>query len=124
VRSRWTSFPTTRKRNGHSARSRRLLPHDLREHGRPGARLLHFAGTGLATLLVVAALRDLRWRPWLLLTAPVAGYGRAWLAHFLVERNRRATFRHPLWSLRGDYRMLQLWLSGRLDDQLRQVGLG
>jgi hypothetical protein len=101
-----------------------FFPHYLREHGRPGTRLLHFAGTGLATVLLVAALTNRRWRPWLLLATPVAGYGPAWLAHFLVERNRPATFRHPIWSLRGDYRMLQLWLSGRLDDQLRQASLG
>jgi hypothetical protein len=99
-----------------------FFPHYLREHGRPGTRLLHFAGTGLAMLLLVAALTDRR-RPWLLLAAPVAGYAPAWLAHALVERNRPATFRHPLWSLRGDCRMLQLWLNGRLDEQLRQAGI-
>ena len=99
-----------------------FFAHYLREHLHPGTRALHFAGTGLATLLLVAALTNRRWRPWLLLAAPIAGYGPAWLAHFLVERNRPATFRHPMWSLRGDYQMLWLWLNGRLDERLRQTG--
>lgn len=99
-----------------------FFDHYLREHGRPGTRALHFAGTGLATLLLLAALADARRRPWLLLAAPIAGYGPAWLAHFLVERNRPATFQHPLWSFRGDYLMMWLWLTGRLKDRLRQAG--
>lgn len=101
----------------------RFFDHYLREHGRPETRALHFAGTGLAALLLAAALTNRRWRPWLLLAVPVVGYGPAWLAHLAVERNRPATFRHPLWSLRADLRMLRLWLTGRLEERLRQAGV-
>ena len=104
-------------------RFERFFDHNLREHGRPETRALHFAGTGLAALLLAAALANRRWRPWLLVAVPLAGYGPAWLAHLWVERNRPATGRHPLWSLRADLRMQQLWLEARLAERLRQAGL-
>ena len=55
----------------HPARFRdfgEFWPHYVREHGRPGTRWLHFAGTLLALLCPVAAI-VLR-RPWLVLAGP------------------------------------------------------
>lgn len=96
-------------------------PFYLREHARPPTRALHFAGTSLSLLLVASALA-LR-RPRLLVLAVVCGYAFAWVGHFFVERNRPATFRHPLWSLRADFTMLLYALLGRLDDELSRAGV-
>jgi hypothetical protein len=91
---------------------RDFYPAYLAEHKERTTRRLHFAGTLLVILMVAVALgrREARW----LLLAPVFGYGLAWIGHFVFERNRPATFRHPLYSLAGDFVMFKDMLLGRL----------
>jgi hypothetical protein len=62
---------------------------------------------------VLAALALVQLRPQLLLAGIVAAYGFAWIGHFFVEHNRPATFRHPWFSLRGDFRLYFDLLRGR-----------
>ncbi len=84
----------------------------LSEHADRNCRRLHFAGTTLvlATLAIAALTRDARWL-WL---APVFGYGFAWIGHFVFEKNRPATFQHPLYSFIGDWVMYWDVLRGRV----------
>ena len=96
-------------------------PHYLREHAKPRTRALHYAGTTLVVLIAAAALFTGRY--WLLLAMPIAGYGFAWASHAAIEHNRPATFTHPLWSLASDFRMWWLWLTGRLEAELRRAGV-
>jgi hypothetical protein len=49
-----------------------------------------------------------------LFAVPLAGYLPAWLGHFFFQGNSPATFRHPLYSLRGDFLMLAEVLAGRV----------
>ena len=89
-----------------------FYPHYLREHAQPACRRLHFLGTSLVVVCLVAAL----WTgsAWWLLGAPVFGYGFAWAGHFFFERNRPATFTHPFYSLAGDFALYRDMLTGRI----------
>jgi hypothetical protein len=89
-----------------------FYPYYLGEHTSRTSRRLHVVGTLLAILSAVTALASRRWL--LLPAALVLGYGPAWVGHYFFEHNRPATFRHPLYSLRGDFAMLGEVLTGRL----------
>ena len=87
-------------------------PYYLGEHSKPATRVLHGLGTLAAISLVIAMIAIGRW--WLFPVALIPGYVFAWSAHFFIEKNRPATFTHPLWSFMGDWKMLALILTGRL----------
>lgn len=89
-----------------------FYPFYLSEHASRSNRRLHFIGTTLVILTAAVATLTARWG--LLWLLPVFGYGFAWVGHFFVEHNRPATFKYPLWSLRGDFVMYRdIWV-GRI----------
>ena len=89
-----------------------FYPFYLTEHRNPTCRRLHFAGTFLVMLSLLAISGTQSWS--LLWLLPVIGYGFAWTGHFFFEKNRPATFQYPLYSLMGDFRMFYEILTGRL----------
>lgn len=93
----------------------------LREHAKPETRALHYFGTGMAVLGIVACV--VLGKLWFLLAVPVAGYAPAWIGHFFVEKNTPATFRYPLWSLASDFRMAFSWLTGQIGEDLARAGV-
>ena len=99
---------------------REFWPRYLAAHADPRTRALHYFGTAAAAAIVILFLVTRDW--WWLVAAPVAGYAFAWLGHAVFERNRPETFSHPLWSLYSDFRMLFLFLAGRLGGETRHVG--
>jgi hypothetical protein len=89
-----------------------FYPYYLREHSSRASRRLHVIGTALAIVLLIVALVTRTWN--LLWAVPLAGYLFAWVGHFFFEKNRPATFTHPIYSLRGDFTMLRDVLTGKL----------
>jgi len=98
---------------------REFWPYYVREHQAPGCRALHFVGTTLALLCLLALLVTGNW--WWLLAAPLAGYGTSWIGHFAIEHNQPAAFRYPLWSLAADAKMWLLMIAGRMGREVEAV---
>ena len=94
-------------------------PFYVSEHSRPGTRVLHLIGTAAGIALLTYVIAMSKW--YLLFLCLVPGYGGAWLAHFLVEKNRPATFKYPLWSFMGDCKMIALMLTGRMSAELERL---
>lgn len=89
-----------------------FYPSYLCEHSNRVCRRLHFVGSTLVLGTVVLALAT-RTASWLWL-APLFGYGFAWAGHVVFEKNRPATFQHPLYSFAGDWVMYWDILHGRV----------
>ncbi len=90
---------------------RDFYPYYLAEHQDRRCRRMHFVGTALVLVVVILALVQ---SPWWLLAVPMLGYGFAWVGHFVFEKNRPATFKHPFYSLAGDWVMFVDILRGRV----------
>ena len=89
-----------------------FYPYYLREHSNLMCRKLHFLGTcGVIALMILFFFTG---NLAILLFIPVMGYGLAWTGHFVFEKNRPATFKHPFYSLMGDFKMFWEILIGKL----------
>jgi hypothetical protein len=89
-----------------------FYPFYLSEHSRRDTRRIHFVGSALALLCLLWALLsgEARW----FLAAVICGYAFAWVGHFFFEKNRPATFKYPLYSLMGDWKMFWQILTGKI----------
>ncbi|HXF42421.1 MAG TPA: DUF962 domain-containing protein, partial [Pyrinomonadaceae bacterium] len=91
----------------------------IREHSKPLTRLLHFIGTLLGILLLIWVIYTGEW-----LFLPlflVVGYGFAWFAHFVIEKNKPATFKYPLWSFISDFKMAWYIITFRMQKEVERV---
>lgn len=85
-----------------------FYPFYLSEHSNRTCRRLHFVGSSLG--LVCLALAIGMRQPWFILLGLLLGYAFAWIGHFGFEHNRPASFKRPLYSFMGDWRMyFDIW---------------
>ena len=88
-----------------------FYPFYLDEHANRTSRRLHVVGSTIALGLVITAVVRGDWR--FAVAALLTGYAFAWVGHFLFEKNRPATFKHPLYSFMGDWRLWWETVSGK-----------
>jgi hypothetical protein len=89
-----------------------FYPYYLAEHSNRTCRRLHYIGSLLVLAILAYALINQQWL--LLLALPLAGYGFAWIGHFIFEKNKPATFQYPMYSFLGDWVMLKDMLTGKI----------
>ena len=89
-----------------------FYPYYLQEHSNDICRRLHYVGSLLVLGILAYALltQQFIW----LFALPFAGYGVAWIGHFVFEKNKPATFKYPLYSFMGDWVMLKDAFTGRI----------
>jgi hypothetical protein len=89
------------------------------EHSLPLTRVLHFVGTTLGFTLLVWSIAAGRWYFFPIFF--VVGYAFAWFAHFVVEKNKPASFRYPFWSFVSDFQMMWYMTTGRMKAEVERV---
>jgi len=89
------------------------------EHSKPLTRILHLVGTTLGIALLVFFITRGQW--YFFPVFFVVGYGFAWFAHFVIEKNRPATFQYPFWSFISDFKMISYMLTGRMGREIERI---
>jgi hypothetical protein len=89
-----------------------FYPYYLSEHQNLTCRRLHFVGSSLVLGCLAALLFTGQW--YWLPAAFISGYGFAWIGHFAFEKNKPATFKHPLYSFVSDWIMYKDILIGKI----------
>jgi hypothetical protein len=87
-------------------------PFYLNEHRKPATRTLHFVGSTIGLFVFFGAFAT--GQPHLALLGLLPGYGFAWFSHFVIEKNKPASFSYPLWSFIADWKMWAFILTGRI----------
>ena len=84
----------------------------LTEHQNITNRKCHFIGSSIALYFIAKAIyrRKVKYIAY----GVLAGYGCAWIGHFVFEKNRPASFKQPVYSFISDWKMFIDILRGRV----------
>ena len=93
-------------------------PFYVAEHSKATTRVLHLIGTTAGLVVMIYFVASGWW--WLFPLGLIPGYAFAWFAHFVIEKNKPATFQYPLWSFMGDYKMIAMMLTGKMDREIER----
>ena len=94
-------------------------PYYVSQHLHPATRAIHVGATTAALACGAAGL--VLFNPVLVAASPVIGYGPAWASHFAIEKNKPASFGHPVWSFRADLRQVWKFYARKLESDVEQV---
>lgn len=90
-----------------------FYPFYLQQHQNAVCRRLHFIGIFLSFAVFFYVLFTAETKGYAFLSILI-GYAFGWVGHFFFEKNKPATFKHPLYSFRGDFTMAKDILIGRV----------
>lgn len=96
-----------------------FYPYYLTEHSDSRNRRLHFLGTAMLILCLIAGF--ITGQRLLFLAIPLLGYGFAWAGHYFLEKNKPATFTYPFYSLASDFLMFWHILTGQIGKKLEEA---
>jgi len=80
------------------------------EHSNATNKRLHVVGTSLSIILTLYLVTTGQFK--YMYSPLLVGYSFAWVGHFVFQKNKPATFKHPIWSFYGDFVMLYKHLIG------------
>jgi len=96
-----------------------FYPYYLTEHSNLTNRILHFIGTGIVISLLITGIVTKQYKT--LFFIPLAGYGFAWVGHFMIEKNKPATFKYPFYSLASDFIMFWHILTFQIGGKMKKA---
>ena len=88
-----------------------FYPYYIQEHKNKYTKLVHFIGSWLFIFFILNLIYSHEVKN--LMFAFVSAYGFAWFGHFFIEKNKPATFYHPIYSFMGDCVMFTEILKGK-----------
>lgn len=101
----------------HYATFREFYLHYLTEHQHPANRFLHFIGTSSLILLIIHYF--LIGHAVVLLLAPLASIGFAWIGHFFIEKNSPIVGKNFFYNFVADFVMAWDILNGQIYRKIR-----
>lgn len=96
-------------------------PFYLSEHSHRLNRTFHFIGSTFALIFIFMAIKSMD--VYFLLAALFSGYGFAWIGHFVIQKNRPATFIYPFKSFISDWKMYFYILTFQIDKELKKYSI-